>query len=547
VSRKKGISYTLCPESLSVTGNPGGGAKKIEYVEHQDVRRAAMDLIDAVSSGYAKEIFARVCGCCGQCCRNRRVLLNAREIAAISTHLGISEALCREKYLVPAATWSDRDGILAARDEECIFLEQGTSGTYKCAIFEVRPLSCREIKPDMECCRKDAGKLIALVEKIEIEPHSIECHLTSGSRFRIDQRSPELQDAVDMLHHAVSPCLDSTESELSLMTRDAHGVLDWLLINYMAGVSMEILMPRLQAMKAVVDDFDTLTPLRQKNPGDLELLWSKVRNLTGMFASGRGCGNGSEGQEADGKTCTSVEEEHITLCFQPTALSVEMRQRGAPVVETLHYEHHGHLMSLVRRFMEALVTSGEPGLVDVLGHDDPYCFQCGVCCGSYDLEIMAVDIERIADYLHISEGEVREKYIEPGRRSWNRRDGLIRKVEIGDKEERCVFLEVTNPTESKCRIYSARSKLCRDYPPNTRLCRKKSLLLKGHEHLGNILSCQVAGGTVHITTLYTSSHTTGPFAMYLKDHEELREAFRQVRREVLQILGKQREEPGKHW
>jgi Fe-S-cluster containining protein len=456
----------------------------------------------------------------------------------ISRHLNITETLCRERYILPSATWNEKDGTLALKDEKCVFLEQGSSGTYKCAIYQVRPLSCREIMPDMERCRKDSGKLLTYVERLEIEPHTLSCHLTTGSCVQIERRNSHMQDALIKLHEVVYPFLGSIQSELDMMTRDAHKILDWLFINYKAGASLDILMPRFHAMKEVVDDFDTLTPLRHKDPRDLELLWSKLRNLQEMFASGR-CGDRSSrsgDEEVNERKADSSEEMPVAISFQPTALSIEMKLQDRPAVTTLHYENHGKLLGLVRTFLEALVTSREPGLVDVLSHSDPYCFQCGVCCGSYDLEITTVDIERIADYLKISEKELREKYLEPGRRSWNRKDGLIRKISKEGNEERCIFLEVRGPTESECRIYSARSRMCRDYPANTRLCRKKSLVLKGHEHIGYIISCHVVDDMIRLTTDLTNAHKREPFVMALKDHDTLRELFYKVRAEILQII-----------
>ena len=125
MSQKECIGYKLYSEYLSATDDLNGEESKIAYVEHQDVREAVMALMEVLLSGYEREIFSRICGCCGQCCINRTVLLNAREIMTVSCHLDISEALCREKYIIPAATWDEHDGALARKDKKCIFLEQG--------------------------------------------------------------------------------------------------------------------------------------------------------------------------------------------------------------------------------------------------------------------------------------------------------------------------------------------------------------------------------------------------------------------------------------
>ncbi|MHC9538589.1 MAG: YkgJ family cysteine cluster protein [Vulcanimicrobiota bacterium] len=526
------IIYKLYSEYLSVTDDLNGEESKITYVEHQDVREAVMALMEVLLSGYEREIFSRICGCCGRCCINRTVLLNAREIMTVSHHLDISESLCRERYIIPAATWDEHDGALAWKDKKCIFLEQGSSGTYKCAIYQARPSSCREIMPEPERCSKDPGKLLTYVERLEIVPQSLTCHLTSGSHYLIEQRTPQLQDALRKLYEVVYPCLGIKQSQLDQMSVDAHRLLDWLLNNHKAGVSPEILLPRFSAIKQIVDDIDTLTPLHEKAPHDLERLWLKVRHLNELFGSGDGKGNEAVIETAD----SSREEVPVAICFQPTALSTEIKSQDKPVTATLHYHQHSRLLSLVREFFEALVASGEPGLVDVLGHPDPYCFMCGVCCGSYDLEATPVDIERLADYFKISEKELWEKYLEPGTRSWNRRDGLIRRLDKDGNEGECVFLEAKSPTESVCGIYEARPQICRNYQANTRLCQKQSLLLRGYEHIGNIISCHVTDDIVHLTTHHTISQNKEPFIIALKDNHRLRMIFHKVKAEVLQIL-----------
>ena len=99
-----------------------------------------------------------------------------------------------------------------------------------------------------------------------------------------------------------------------------------------------------------------------------------------------------------------------------------------------------------------------------------------------------------------------------------------------------MFLEAKSPTESVCGIYEARPQICRNYQANTRLCQKQSLLLRGYEHIGNIISCHVADDIVHLTTHHTLSQNKEPFVMALKDNHRLRMIFHKVKAEVLQIL-----------
>jgi len=524
------ISYTLYPQSLSAAVQPGGALRKLTYELH-DVRDAVRTLTDVLLSDYGEVIFSRACGRCGRCCKCRTVILSARELSGISRHMGIPEELFRERYTVPAATWNRRDGALALRDGKCIFLETGSSGSCRCAIYPARPSSCREIMPEPERCRRDPGMLLTLVEKLEVGPEGLSCHLASGDIHKIEQKTLKLQDALKRLGCVVRPYLGMKHSELDQISGDAHRVLDWLLSSFEAGKPREMLLPRFLAMKEVVDDIDTHTPLREKNLQDLELLWSKVRHLNCLFDS---VDDDRKAVETEGG---ARQEAPVTICFLPTELSVEMNCHDEPQITTLHYERNSRLADTVREFIEALVGSGDPGLLDVLGHEDPYCVQCGACCGpAYDQEITASDIERIANHLQISEQELREKHMLPGERSWNRRDGLIRKREDEGHEGDCTFLDSISPVESKCRIYSARPQMCRDYQVNNRLCRKKSLLLKGHEHAGNIISCRVADGMVSLTTHHTVINNREPFSIPLKDNDRLLELFSKVKAEVGSIL-----------
>ena len=206
-----------------------GEVSRITYIEHQDVRAAVMALMELLLSEYENEIFSQTCSCCGQCCINRTLLLNAKEIVKISRYLDISEARFRKRYILPASTWNAHDGTVSKKDKKCIFLEQGSSGTYKCAIYQVRPSSCREIITDPKRCNKDMGKLLTYVEWLEIESQSIAIHLTSGSCYVIEKGSSQLQNALNKLYEVVYPCMEIKHSQLDDISADVHRVLDWLL------------------------------------------------------------------------------------------------------------------------------------------------------------------------------------------------------------------------------------------------------------------------------------------------------------------------------
>lgn len=529
MSHSESICYDLHSEYLRLEWSAGEKESKLTYVEHQDVRRAVIALMDTLLSEYQDDAFSSVCCRCGRCCTGRTVLLTAREIGEISRHIGIPEELFRERFTVAAATWNRHDGALALKDSKCVFLEQGSSGACRCAVYEARPSVCRELMPSPERCIRDKGKLLSAVERVEIRQNTLTCHFTSGSQHAIDQLTPGLYNALSELSRAVQPCLEKKQSQTDQMSGDAHRLIDWLINSHGAGVNEEILLPRFMAAKQIVDDIDTLTLLHETNPNDLKLLWSRIRHLEELFAAGDGKGRESHKGSA-GREMPSA------ICFHPTELSIETGSQDKPAAATLIYKEHERLLSLVREFFETLLASGEPGLIDVVPHAEPYCFMCGVCCGSFDLEATSSDIERLADHLKISEEEVREKYLTPGSRSWNRSDGFIRRHEKELCEGECVFLKPMSPTESVCGIYEGRPQICRDYKADTRLCQKQSLLHRGYEHMERIISCRVEGDTILLTTHLTLSRNEKPFAIGLRYHEKLRGIYSRVKAEVMLIL-----------
>ena len=98
--------------------------------------------------------------------------------------------------------------------------------------------------------------------------------------------------------------------------------------------------------------------------------------------------------------------------------------------------------------------SGEANQYSLAGNKT-FCNYCaGYCC--YRLEgsrlyIMAVDINRIARHLALSDGEVRHRFIEGRNTFKTREDGA------------CIFLADDRMCK-RCTIHEARPKQCREFP-----------------------------------------------------------------------------------
>ena len=90
-----------------------------------------------------------------------------------------------------------------------------------------------------------------------------------------------------------------------------------------------------------------------------------------------------------------------------------------------------------------------------LAGNKTFCNYCpGYCCyrlKGASLYIMAVDINRIARYFDITDGEVRRRFLEGKNTFKTREDGS------------CIFL-ANDRMCKRCTIHEARPKQCRDFP-----------------------------------------------------------------------------------
>jgi Fe-S-cluster containining protein len=110
-----------------------------------------------------------------------------------------------------------------------------------------------------------------------------------------------------------------------------------------------------------------------------------------------------------------------------------------------------------------------------LAGNKAFCSYCpGYCCyrlKGASLYIMAVDINRIARYFNITDGEVRRRFLEGKNTFKTREDGS------------CIFL-ANDRMCKRCTIHEARPKQCLDFPYD-----KPCPYLESDNLLGTIQSC----------------------------------------------------------
>jgi len=98
------------------------------------------------------------------------------------------------------------------------------------------------------------------------------------------------------------------------------------------------------------------------------------------------------------------------------------------------------------------------------------CLKCGNCCKISTPLVLEEDIIRIADFLKISEAEVKEKYLK--KNEWG---------ELTMNALPCPFLE----TDNSCKIYAARPKDCQEFPHT----HKDRFASRSYGHSSNTVVC----------------------------------------------------------
>jgi hypothetical protein len=89
---------------------------------------------------------------------------------------------------------------------------------------------------------------------------------------------------------------------------------------------------------------------------------------------------------------------------------------------------------------------------------------CAECCSGYEPFVSREDLQRMADFLHMSPKDVMDEYIVKRKSADGYYVGWVRKV-TDDVADQCVFLKEARPGRYYCGIYAARPGDCRDFTP----------------------------------------------------------------------------------
>jgi len=83
------------------------------------------------------------CKRCGKCCIDHdKVIIKFADVKKIAGHFGITIRECRKEYLMPGRD-KNNFWLKKNKDGSCIFLKIMPDGLKGCAIYQVRPTTCR--------------------------------------------------------------------------------------------------------------------------------------------------------------------------------------------------------------------------------------------------------------------------------------------------------------------------------------------------------------------------------------------------------------------
>ncbi|MDQ7826199.1 MAG: YkgJ family cysteine cluster protein [Candidatus Eremiobacteraeota bacterium] len=523
--------FDFNPKFLEITNPINDGMVRKTRILHKKnpaIRDTISKLIKTVVETYEKELFYDTCGRCGNCCRRSGVYVTARDIQQISLHLNLdTEDEARELYSSKTHTWNEKDGILKQEQGRCVFLEATPNGLHACRIFPVRPRACMNLIPAQEMCVKSPEKLLKGVKRITIKGDSVAITLDSGRKFEDHMINPSLLSSFEKLKSSLLEFEEETLSEFSHLVRETARILDEehedLIYCGLTPRRIERII-ELQEMVANLEMIEEAgepgTPLVGELKDKMKAIGSLLQNnLT--YRTGKAQGS----SEACGTWIKA-------LRFLPEVMFVIGRRKEECFQGTLLYRDNQNMLSLSRELINAALAIDHELLRAHLRHKAPGCFMCGACCREYQLEITREDVENLAAHLKMTVSELENKYLGPGRFTWNSSDRIITKVKRGADTWECPFLRQIAPDKFCCTIYEGRPQMCRDYRSTNRLCRKTSLSWMPHTHVHNILYIDCYDCTLHIKTIHDEDETSIPLLIDLTDEKEISGILSRIKDEL---------------
>lgn len=523
------ITLMECKCVVEAAPDSGGKPERFIYVKNGELLGLARKVAGLVVSQYGAVLFADICGRCGNCCHDRKVRVTSEESAAIASYIGYSTDRFSSECAESACTWQEGDVFLKQRDGACLFLEKGVTSFRHCSIYSVRPAACRELRPDLPCCRKEPAELIAHLSSISFAGGQLTVTTRNSGKhvFRVDSR--ELREELDAIRALLSDLrAEPPDTDIGRLWLTLLSLRDVEELYFRDGVSADLI----SRLGVLIDDIAECDETGSTCRKPLELIHARAERLVAMI----------EGDiDAIGKISEPEIKRIVTSRLLPDVALVIASQSGTESDHIVPYSCHPELLAAVRELVLFIAGIPDPVVMEAMWHLDSQCFLCGECCRIFSVEITPYDIKCLAEHLGISEADMWKHYLYPGRFSWNSGNGILKKKSDLETEHHgspsdCVFLDTYKDKRHLCSVYEARPEVCRGFSSDSLKCREKSALSRSDRLAENMRFIDMAGDSLFLTTARIQAKKSGPLRIYAKRDDRMLALCRKIHDSLLRAI-----------
>ncbi len=499
------------------------------YVKYPELREHVRKVAEAVIELYGAYLFPHICGRCGNCCRGRKVRVTSGECASIASFIGYSEDRFRSEYIEDALTWQQGDAFLKMHDGVCIFLQKGVTSFWHCSIHSVRPVSCAELRSDLQCCRKEVTELIAHLYSISFRGSMLTITTREQRQLEIRAENTRLLaelDAVKALLKTLQK--EPPDSDIGRLWLTLLSLRDVEELYFRDGVNGTVM----KKLKTLVDELKECDETGDVCEKPLALMHSRIERLVTMV------GNDIDEIRQPEKPC---ERKINTIRLLPDAALVITSQLSTTSDHIVSYSCYPELLCVVRDLVRFIAGIPDPVVLEALWHLNSQCFLCGECCRIFKVEITPYDIKCLAEHLQTPEEDMWKRYLYPGTFSWNRENGILKKkadikTDYQGNPSDCIFLDIYKNGRHLCSVYEARPDVCKGFSSDSLKCREKSALSRQDELAENLRYIDMIDETLFLTTARIQAGNAKPLKIYAKRDDRLIELCGKLRECILRII-----------
>jgi Fe-S-cluster containining protein len=520
------ITLMECKCVIEASTHCGGKPESFIYVKSQELLCLARKVAGLVVSQYGAVLFADICGRCGNCCHDRKVRVTSEESAAMASYIGYSPDRFSSECVESACTWQEGDSFLKQRDGACMFLEKGVTSFRHCSIYPVRPAACRELRPDLPCCRKEPAELIAHLSSISFAGGQLTVTTRSSGRFELRIDSAQLTEELDAIRALLSDLrAEPPDTDIGRLWLTLLSLRDVEDLYFRDGVSADLV----SRLSGLIDDIAGCDEAGSACGKPLELIHARAERLVAMI----------EGDiDAISKPSELEEKRIVRSRLLPDVALVIISQSGSESDHIVPYSCHPELLAAVRELVLFIAGIPDPVVMEAMWHLDSQCFLCGECCRIFSVEITPYDIKCLAEHLGLSEDDMWKHYLYPGRFSWNGGNGILKKksdlkTEHHGSPSDCVFLDTYKNERHLCSVYEARPEVCRGFSSDSLKCREKSALSRSDRLAENLRYMDMDGDSLFLTTARIQAKKSGPLRVYAKRDDRLLALCRKIQEALL--------------